>query len=126
MPRSTSELLLYGLIVAGFLLFNYVTQQLAKKTRQEEERALPHEAVPSPEDALPEDIRGREPGADLPVAVGPLEPARRIDSIFAVPGPLPGRVARGALFRARQDLRQAIVGMTVLGPCRALDPHDWR
>ena len=126
MPRSTSELLLYGLIVAGFLLFNYVTQQLAKKTRQEEERALPHEAASSPEGALLEDIRGREPEADLPVAVGPLEPARRIESIFAVPGPLPRRVARGALFRARQDLRQAIVGMTVLGPCRALEPHDWR
>jgi len=126
MPRSTSELLLYGLIVAGFLLFNYVTQQLAKKTRQEEERALPHEAASSPEGARLEDIRGREPEADLPVAVGPLEPARRIESIFAVPALLPRRVARGALFRDRQDLRQAVVGMTVLGPCRALEPPDWR
>jgi hypothetical protein len=120
MGKSGSELLVYGLIIAGFLLFNYLAQKLAKKAREQQE-AAEHEAAEAPpvaqEDTL-EDIWGR-----LPVtAVQPPEhrPAPRV-------APPPGRpAATRRLFRNRQDLRHAIVLMTVLGPCRALEPPDPR
>ena len=124
MPKSASELLLYGLLIAGFLLFNYVMQRLAKKARQqqEQERAQQPEAAPSPEDEPPEDIWVRRPQPDLLAAAAPVEPARRVETIAAAPAPPPRRTAPRALFRSRQDLRHAIVVMTVLGPCRAQEP----
>ena len=113
MPKSASELLLYGLLIAGFLLFNYVMQRLAKKARQqpEQEWGQQQEAAPSPEDEPLEDIRGRRPRANLPAAAAPAPPP-------------PRRTAAGPIFRSRKDLRHAVVLMTVLGPCRALEPHD--
>jgi hypothetical protein len=39
--------------------------------------------------------------------------------------PPPPAVTR-RLFRTQEDLRHAIVLMTVLGPCRALEPHERR
>ena len=122
MPKSVSELLLYGLIVAGFLLFNYVMQQLAKKARQEQERA--EALAPPPEAVLPEDISGRAPAAP-PAAPEPVAPgvlARRAEAR----APLRRRTAAELFFRTRKDLRQAVVVMTVLGPCRAQEPPDSR
>ena len=117
MPGSASELLFYGLIVAGFLLFNYVTQQLAKKARQTEA-----EAPPPPGDGPPEDIWGRAPAAApaTPEPVAPAVPVRRAE----VPAQPRRRMTSGILFRTRKDLRHAVVLMTVLGPCRALRPDD--
>ena len=118
MPKSTSELLLYGLLIGGFLLFNYVTQQLAKKARQEEEA----EAAPLPGDGPPQDIWGRAPAEApaTPEPVAPGVPARRAE----VPAQPRRRTTPGLLFRTRKDLRHAVVLMTVLGPCRALKPND--
>ena len=115
MPGSASELLFYGLIVAGFLLFNYVTQQLAKKARQEQSEA-------PPEDGPPEDIWGRAPAApqDTPEPFAPAVPVRSADA----PARSRRRTTSGSLFRTRKDLRHAVVLMTVLGPCRALRPDD--
>ena len=127
MPKSASELLLYGLLIAGFLLFNYVMQRLAKKARQqpEQEWGQQQEAAPSPEDEPLEDIRGRRPRANLPAAAAPVEPARCVAAIAAAPAPPPPRrTAAGPIFRSRKDLRHAVVLMTVLGPCRALKPDD--
>ena len=118
MPKSASELLLYGLLIAGFLLFNYVTQQLAKKARQEQAEALP----PPPGAVPPEDIWGRAPAAApaTPEPVAPAVPVRRAEA----PAQPRRRMTSGILFRTRKDLRHAVVLMTVLGPCRALKPND--
>ena len=118
MPGSASELLFYGLIVAGFLLFNYVTQQLAKKARQEQAEALP----PPPAVVPPEDIWGGAPAApqDTPEPFAPAVPVRSADA----PARSRRRTTSGSLFRTRKDLRHAVVLMTVLGPCRALKPDD--
>ena len=119
MPGSASELLFYGLIIAGFLLFNYVTQQLAKKARQEQAEALP---LPPPGAVPPEDIWGRAPAAApaTPEPVAPAVPVRRAEA----PAQPRRRMTSGILFRTRKDLRHAVVLMTVLGPCRALRPDD--
>ncbi len=115
MPKSTSELLLYGLLIAGFLLFNYVMQRLSKKAQQEQAEALP----PPPGDGPPEDIWGRAPAAP-PATPEPAVPAQRAEA----PAQPRRRTASGILFRTRKDLRHAVVLMTVLGPCRALEPHE--
>ncbi len=121
MQQSSSELLIYGLMIAGFLLFNFVMQRLAKKARQAEEAAAQSgAAAPPPVEAPPEDIWGRTPAAPAaaPGPVAPAVPARRAEA----PAQPRRRTAAGLLFPTRKDLRHAVVLMTVLGPCRALDP----
>jgi hypothetical protein len=118
MPKSGSELLFLGLIIAGFMLFNYVARQLARKAREQQEAAAAQPAAagsaPPPGEEPLEEFWGRVP-APRQAAPEPVAP------------PAPSRRRSGArLFRTRRDLRQAVVAMTVLGPCRALEPHEHR
>lgn len=121
MGKSGSELLLYGLIIAGFLLFNYLARQLAQKAREQQQAAerAAAEAPPAEPERELEDVWGRAPAA-RPVAM-PV-PEQRAPAPAAAAPP----AATRGLFRSRQDLRHAIVLMTVLGPCRALEPHERR
>ena len=121
-----NELFMYGLFFAVFLLFNYFMQQAAKRARQrqEQEQAQQQDAAPPPDDEPLDNLWGRRPQADWPAPAAHIKPARRVEAIAAAPAPSPGRAARSALFRSQEDLRHAIVVMTVLGPCRALEPHD--
>jgi hypothetical protein len=124
-----TELLLYGLFVVGILVFNYLMQQAAKRAReqQEQEQAQQQQATPSPpEDEPLEDIWGHRRQANLPATAAPVEPPRRVEPVATSPAIALRRIAPRALFRSKQDLRHAIVVMTVLGPCRALEPHDRR
>jgi hypothetical protein len=133
MERTGSELLIYVLIVAAFLAFNFLMQQLAKKAkqRQEEAEAANPRPAPVPDDEPLENIWGR--GAEAVV----VEPLTRqgnalVTSSGPAPAPAPRRIPTEArpridarkLFRTPQDLRTAVIMMTVLGPCRALDPYD--
>ncbi len=122
-----SQLLTYGLLLLGFLLFNYVVQQMAKRTREQQEReqAQQQDATPPPEDEPLEDLWGRRPQAGLPASPAPAASARPVETVAASPAPPPGRtVPRARLFQSRQDLRHAVIVMTVLGPCRTLEPYD--
>jgi hypothetical protein len=134
--RSGSELFIYGLIVVAFLLFNFVMQILARKARQRQEEAARNAPRPAPTPAPIDDPLENIWGRGAP-AESPVEPRRGTAAAVFVPEPsrprpraappVPGARARqAALFRSRQDLRHAIVVMTVLGPCRALDPYDRR
>src|SRR3990170_5931833 len=122
MGKSGSELLVYGLIIAGFLLFNYLARRLAQKAREQQEAAEQAEAQAPPAEAEGEleDVWGRAP-ATRPAAM--RVPEQRAPAPAVTPPP-PAATRR--LFRTRQDLRHAIVLMTVLGPCRALEPHERR
>jgi len=123
-----SDLLIYGLFIAGYLLFNFLMQRAAKRARQQRERAQQEQAQPdgvmtSADEPLDE-LWGRgsqqEEAHEHVVAV---EPARKRVETLAGTAPTP-RLSPKTLLRSRQSLRDAIVVMTVLGPCRALDPHD--
>jgi hypothetical protein len=122
MGKSGSELLVYGLIIAGFLLFNYLARKLARKAREQQEAAEQAAAQAPPEEAAEqlEDIWSRARAAQLATIQVPGQRA----PMPAVAPPPPAATRR--LFRTRQDLRHAIVLMTVLGPCRALEPHEQR
>jgi len=121
------DLVIYGLIFLGFLLFNTLMQAVKRaQQRQEPERAQQQEAAPPTEDEPPDYLWGRRPQPDLPAAAAHLEPAPRLEAIAAPLAASPRRAALAALFCSRQDLRHAIVVMTVLGPCRALEPYGQR
>jgi hypothetical protein len=121
------ELLVYGLIVLGFLLFNNLMQAVKRaRQQQEEEWAQQQRAAPPPDDEPLEYIWGPRPQTDLPAAAAHLKPAPRVEAIAARPAAPSRPAAPRELFRSRQDLRHAVVVMTVLGPCRALEPHDRR
>ncbi len=119
-----TEFLLYGLLFAAILLFNFVIQRLGRQARKRrlEEEAL-KESTAAASAKRPLDVAwGRAPRTE---ARPPAAPA------VTAAAPPPARTAQAAprraryrqLFASRQDIRQAVVGMTVLGPCRALEPY---
>jgi len=142
------ELLVYGFMFGAFLLFNYVSQQAARRRREQQrqeqeaveaQRGYAQEAGVPIADPLGQ-AWGRAPEA-VPYEVAPYEvvaPALREEVLAqarrvaaAAPRPVfepPARVGRRRtkrhFLRTRQDLRDAVVAMTVLGPCRALQPYD--
>ncbi|HBY64030.1 MAG TPA: hypothetical protein DEH78_29765 [Solibacterales bacterium] len=110
--------LLYALAFAAILLVQYLMQRFARRAEPE----APQEP-PLPEAPLP-DIWGSAPAvaAVLPMAA---RRAARLEPSSA--GALPRRrPAARSLLGAGQDLRRAIVAMTVLGPCRAQAPPESR
>ena len=132
MPQSIPDIVFYGLLVAGFLLFNYIVQRLANKSRQQQQQQAELERLAQAQAAAehPQDYAWGHAPAAAPL---PVEPPRVATYEMAPATPTatldaPARldaVAR-SLLRSRQELRHAIVLMTVLGPCRALEPYDRR
>ena len=130
MPQSIPDILVYGLIVAGFLLFNYVTQRLAAKARrQQQEAELDQLAQAQAAADEPLDYTWGRAGAAPALEVEPpkvpvdIAPAPAVTTIDVSARP---HAAARNLLRSRKDLRHAVVLMTVLGPCRALEPYDNR
>ena len=136
---SLFELLLFGLVIASFVVFSHVTRQAARKAR-EEEQARRAEAAAA--DAVDDHAWGRHPTAvvaestEQPVQ---YEWGRRPEAVVedtrateALPRAhieppritLRPVVEARRLFATRADLRHAVIAMTVLGPCRALEPPD--
>ncbi|MCL4761943.1 MAG: hypothetical protein KJ018_09230 [Burkholderiales bacterium] len=118
---EVTQLLVYALLIAGFMLFNFVLQRAARRARALQEQERPQqEALADAAEATPLDdtVWGREPRADRTPGARTDEPGPGAASP-GVSSPVRRRVA---LFRDTDDLRRAVVAMTVLGPCRALDP----
>ena len=121
-----SELLIYGLVIAGVLLFNYLMQQLTKRVREQEAAAAREAPAPPPEDEVLENIWGRKHAAEPPApeTAATLAPGQRARASSGAPPQAQDLGSARNLFQTPQDLRKAIVTMTVLGPCRALEPPD--
>jgi hypothetical protein len=127
MDRFPEELL-YILIFAALLLVQYIAQLFRKHSQGEEgrqEAPAPQEKPAAPEEPLP-DIWGRAP-APVPAASAapPKRPARPEAPAGAALAP-PGRRAAAMPLPGRQELRRAIVMMTILGRCRAQEPPQGR
>jgi len=125
---SPSDLLLYGLIFLGLLVFNYFMQQAARRRQQEEQQEqLKEEEPPAPDEPLPS-VWGRRAGAPAasPSPAAPVERVRGPDVLAAAAAPPRRRAGAKSLFATRRDLRRAVVLMTVLGPCRSQEPPAGR
>lgn len=113
------ELVLYGLFVAAILMANLAFERWRERRRASQR-------PPRAPRQWTRELAESEAQA-LAAASPPVRPASRPAAASAAPPPDPGgppapRLAPG--WRERTALRQAVVAMTVLGPCRALDPHD--
>lgn len=137
----SSELLVYVIVFAVVILFNFLMPLLARRARrmqeqlQEQLRQQQGQAPPEPdEEELLEESWGRSRRPQTHESLERLEPETGLgDHAHApaaeqvpvpAPAPAPRRIGAAHLFASRRDLRHAIVVMTVLGPCRALDPYD--
>jgi hypothetical protein len=118
--------LIYILLIGGVLLFNYFTQQAARRRQAEMEQDEAPQEAPPQEDALDEDIWGRAPriATALPERAAYVEPAGRSKSPSASPAPARRRFSRQSLMGTRRDVQNAVVIAAILGPCRAFEPHD--
>ena len=111
--KGLPEELIYVLIFGAILLFQYLMkrfgpQQQQQPAQDEPDAELPAQAAPvavsvsSPSDALFGRSRAPEASSAL---------ARR-------------RFSRRSLMGNRRAVQNAIVIATILGPCRAYEPHD--
>jgi hypothetical protein len=132
MPSFSTDLLVYGAIAVAFMVFNYIVQKLSAKTRPEQAQAPTVEQMDEPEvDALGDLEWGRMPATLRPeylavdTARGPLVRATPPDVVHDAIHAL-GRRPHPVRERLREasDLRQAMVLLTVLGPCRANQEPD--
>lgn len=118
--------LVYVLIFGAVLLFNFLMQKAA---RRQQEAAARNEPA---EEEIPEEEWRAAPVAAAMVRHEPEEVlAHRRDVTASVPAPAARtskrlRVARQSLFGARWDIQEAVVVATILGRCRADEPHDLR
>jgi len=115
--KGLPEELIYVLIFGAILLFQYVMKRFGPQQQPQSPQDEPDPEFPEQEQAAPEtspvsaasDIRFGRSGA--PSASAAL-PERRF--------------SRRALMGNRREVRNAIVIATILGPCRAYEPHDIR
>lgn len=118
------ELLIYGGLALAALAFNYAQRKRGSRGAPEAAPEAPGTQPAPLATSLPglEEVWGREPvrNRQPPVRAAPAPAARSVRR----PDPPGQRRRRHALFRSRGDIRQAVIMMTVLGPCRALAPFD--
>lgn len=115
MGKFPPELLII-ILIGGLLLLNFLAQRVAARQQQEEEMAKQAEP-PAPDEPLP-DIWGRTQPA-------PALPAMPVRPVAEPPIAVHARARRhGArsFLQGRSNLQRAMVVMTVLGPCRAMEP----
>jgi hypothetical protein len=97
-------------------IINYI---LAVKERQRRQRMeSPRLATPPPVETLIQ-----RPAAPNPAMQSESAHPRTYILAQRSAAPRTGW-SRQALFRSKRDLRRTIIAMTILGPCRADDPHD--
>lgn len=107
--------LFYVLVFLAIVIFNFLTQRAAQRKQQEAAQIEPPE-----QDAPLEEIFGRT----SPAPVFHAEPASGRETRPPAPEPRRSRSSAKSLLRTKRDLQRAVVAMTVLGPCRALEAQN--
>jgi hypothetical protein len=125
MQRFPTELLIYALLFAAIVLFNYVAQRIARRQKERahaQQRARAEEERRSRPRAAEEEFFGRT-RKPKPMPVPAWEPAPPPRAAEAAPVAAQRRPRVQAFLVGRRNLRRAIIAMTVLGPCRAEQPY---
>lgn len=109
------EELIYVLVIGAILLVRYLMKRFAPQ--------------PSlPQDGFIEEVAAQEQAAfeEFPVTVAPkVSSARSPPQGTALAGPR-HRFSRQALMANRRQVQNSIVVATIIGPCRAFEPHEVR
>ena len=107
--------LVYVLIIAAILLFQYFMKRLVPQPEQERE---PGQQAPLPE--FPEETNEAMAAPSAPaVSVGHFgrrAPPRALDR------PRGRRYSRKSLMGTRREMQNAVVIATILSPCRGMEP----
>jgi hypothetical protein len=119
---SLIDVVIIALLVGGFMLISRWLKRAAERVRRQQALAGAQPPAPVQEDVPVDAMWGPGPQAQTWQGATSAELARRVEPTAPGTGPMQPRMPSNALFRTRQDLRRAVVAMTVLGPCRALDP----
>jgi hypothetical protein len=119
MDRFPTELI-YVLIFAAIVLFQYLVKRFApQQQEQQQESAQDEQAAQYEEEARP--VRMPFPVADVATSHFGRSAAPGVS-----PAPSRRRFSRRSLMGSRREVQNAIVIATILGPCRADEPHDIR
>lgn len=107
--------LIYILIFAAVLLFQYAMKRFGPQSRQEPAQDEPVPEIPEPVEEIP-----AAPSVSR-VAVGDFGRAKAPPIASSL---LPRRrFARRSLLGTKRAVQNAVVVATILGPCRAYEPH---
>jgi len=115
--KFSPDLLIYVLIFAAIVLFKFLMNRFGPQPQ-------PH----SPQDQpVPEIMAEDQEAADFsPLPAASDTRFGRTGAPSASTPPPRGRFARRSLMGTRREMQNAIVIATILGPCRAFEPHDLR
>ncbi|OGA11531.1 MAG: hypothetical protein A3H33_11335 [Betaproteobacteria bacterium RIFCSPLOWO2_02_FULL_65_20] len=109
--------LIYGLIFAALLLFQYMVKRSGRQAQQE---STPDEDLPQ----VPEEVEEIRPAASVSrVTVGHFG---RTEAPSASSRLAKRRFSRKSLMGTKREAQNAVVIAAILGPCRAYEPHDSR
>ena len=120
--------LLLGVVIALFFLYQYVMQRI--RASRQQQRSAPEELLPGPlEQREAAQWQWELPPASTaaPVVMPAMTvPERRPERREAPATRRRRRFSRNALFGDQQKLQNAVVIAAIVGPCRAVEPHDIR
>lgn len=124
--KSFPPELIYVLIFVAIMLFQFMMKKLGQKVQQEQEE---------PQDPMPEEFVARTYEAATETAAAPPSVSKlaaghfgRTEAPKAAPAAAPARrrFSRRSLMGNRREVQNAVVIASILGPCRAFEPHDVR
>ena len=109
------------IILVGFIVLLLI-RFLRQRARLRPQRQVPDQLVAQPSEARPpRQVHPPPPPSTPQRSRGRVGPPRVPDTALA---PGESHFIRNALLENPQDARRGIILMTLLGPCRALDPPE--
>ena len=115
--KNLPEELIYGLIFGAILLVQYLMKRF----------------VPQPQPSAPKEELASEIAEHLQAALEDSSGSAASETGFGrsplrgtAPASARHRFSRKALMANRRDVQNAIVIATIIGPCRAFEPHEVR
>ena len=117
--KNLPEELIYGLIFGAILLVQYLMKRFVPQ---------PQPQPSSPQDELAPEIAEQMQAAleDSPGSAASETGFGRSPTRGTAPASARHRFSRKALLANRREVQNAIVIATIIGPCRAFEPHEVR
>ena len=124
--NSAPTELLYALLFAAVLLVQYLLKRFGGRLQPHDalEEAPTPEAQPAEREASAPESWGRTPETPA-VSLAVAQWTARLEAP-AAGAAMPRQRAASRSLLTGQNLQRAVVGMTLLGPCRAQEPHESR
>jgi hypothetical protein len=122
--QSVREGLIYVLIFGALLLIQHLIKRFGPQQQPQLPQDGPDREIPAQEQASLEtsqEVPAVATASDMRFGRSDAPHASQALAVRRL-----RRFSRSALMGTRRDVRSAIVIATILGPCRAFEPHDSR